>query len=308
MTPAAVLGTAAVVVLGTVSPVGAASSPVPTGPAPGQPVGSVPASLAAAPVRVMLVGDSTAFTLGLGLAAEQAPWYVEIENLAILGCGIVLGNFLWTDVQGSLQEAQAASACHPQPVGGDVPWPQAWPRWLREVRPNVVVLLAGRWEVMDRLFRGVRTNILQPRFATYLKQELEEAVRVGTSTGARMVLMTAPCYSSGDQNNGDPWPQDDIRRVEKYNSLVRSVGAEFPKTVTVQNLFGLVCPDGRYESTIGSVVVRDADGVHFPAQPGTGGEFLAPKILPLWEEIGHLQEESGGAVVTGPLPARVSRP
>jgi len=40
------------------------------------------------------------------------------------------------------------------------------------VKPNLVVLLAGRWEVVDRLYEGRRTNILHPAFAAYLKQAL----------------------------------------------------------------------------------------------------------------------------------------
>jgi hypothetical protein len=191
-------------------------------------------------------------------------------------------------------------------VDGYVPWTSAWPNWLREVRPNLVVLLAGRWEVTDRLYLGHRTNILHPGYAAYVKHILERAVTIGTSTGARMVLMTAPCYSEGEQPDGSPFPEDNVHRVQAYNHLVREVGAEFPTKVTVQDLYSLTCPQGRYKSTYGTALLRNPDGIHFSTLPGTGGELLAPILLPLWEELGHLQEASGGHVVTGPLPTHVS--
>ncbi len=188
-----------------------------------------------------------------------------------------------------------------------MPWPTAWSEWIRSVQPNVVVLLAGRWEVDDRSYLGHRTNILHAAYAAYTKQQLEKAVRIGTSTGARMVLMTAPCYSEGEQLNGDPWPQDDIRRVEKYNSLVRAVGAEFPSQVTVQDLYAMTCPGGKFVATLDGKPLRDGDGVHFSPAPG-GGALLAPQILPLWETLGHEQEAAGGTVQTGRAPQYTQLP
>jgi hypothetical protein len=169
----------------------------------------------------------------------------------------------------------------------------------------VVVLLAGRWEVVDRAYHDQRTNILHTTFAAYVKSQLERAVQIGTSTGAHMVLMTAPCYDRGEQANGTPWPQDDIRRVEAYNRLVRQVGAEFPASVTVQDLYSLACPQGKFTPSSGGVPLRDPDGIHFAITPATGA-LLAPAILPLWEDLGHHQEAGGGAVLTGSLPARTS--
>jgi peptidoglycan/LPS O-acetylase OafA/YrhL len=307
-TPAALIGTAVVIVLATITPAGA----VPTSVSPTTPSGTsstpIPATLAKAPVRVMLVGDSVSFTLGVGLATQDRHFHLNVSNLGILGCGVDQGPEVWDDNQGRLVELPTAVPCRVVPKKGYVPWATAWSEWIPKVRPNVVVLLAGRWEVDDRLYEGHRTNILNKGYATYTKHQLERAVQIGTSGGARMVLMTAPCYDIGEQLNGQPWPQDDIRRVQKYNSLVREVGAEFPTKVTVQDLYSMVCPDGKFMPTLDGLPLRDADGVHFSMAGGAGAALLAPRILPLWEQLGHEQEADGGAIVTGPAPQAIQLP
>ncbi len=310
-TPVAVIGTAAVIVLATVSPVGASVATGPSTPptsSPGGPGPSIPASLVNAPVRVMIIGDSVAFTLSVGLAPVQSKWDVDSVNLAILGCGVDQGNSVWDDVQGRLQEVPVAYPCRRHPAKGFVPLTTAWTEWVRAVRPNVVVLLAGRWEVEDRTYMGKRTNILHTDFAAYTKSQLETAVQIGTSTGARMVLMTSPCFSQPEQLDGAPWPQDDPTRVETYNRLVDEVAAEFPSKVTVQDLYSMTCPDGKFLSTLDGALLRDPDGIHFSMSPGAGAALLAPRILPLWQQLGHEQEAAGGKVPDGPAPLGTQLP
>jgi len=301
-TPAAVLGTAMIVVLSTLSPAAASAGAVTGSTLPSASLPNIPAALAKAPVRVMVVGDSVALTLSDGLQHRQSRWHIDQEDLGVLGCGIALGSVVWADNFGQEEQLGLGWACRVEPRNGFIPWNQAWPKWLKAVRPNLVVLLAGRWEVVDRLYAGHRTNILAPAFAHYVKKMMETAVRIGTSTGARMVLMTAPCYSSGEQPDGTPFPEDDVRRVEAYNRIVREVAAIYPKTVTVQDLFSIACPGGKYAPVLNSRTLRFSDGIHFATDPGTGGDLIAPAILPLWEELGHEQEASGGRVLTGPPP------
>lgn len=125
-----------------------------------------------------------------------------------------------------------------------------------------------------------------------------------------MVIETSPCFDSGEQPDGDPWPEDSAQRLDAYNTLVRQVAAEYPTKVTVQNLNAVVCPDGNYTTELHGVQVRSADGVHFLQPPSTspadvvGGAYLAPALLPLWETLGHEQEAQtrGATVPVGPEP------
>jgi peptidoglycan/LPS O-acetylase OafA/YrhL len=292
-----------------------------TGEVPASPIrGPDPQAYANAPTRVLLVGDSQALTLGIGLQAALTADPKKYDHMrlldeGILGCGVADGT---TGLEKGMTFTIGAP-CTPDPQDADCPpggvfgpkqnvpcqaWTAAWTDWVRQLNPNVVVFLAGGGEVKDRLYDGHMTNILTPTFAAYVEKQLQEAVQIATAQGALMVFMTKPCQSTGEQPNGDPWPEDSSARQAVYNSLLAKVAAEHPHQVYMQYLNSYVCPDGAYAEDLRGVPVRQPDGIHFDLQPGGGGDYLAPAILPYWEDLGHLQEaRTGGASVpVGALP------
>ena len=251
-------------------------------------------STGAQPVRVLLFGDSVALTLGLGLGleAEQQKYGYVLSDKGILGCGVVFG----PEVQ--LMGALFATppACNGTPYSPSEPsikqpWPNQWLSAINEVKPNVVVLLAGRWEVVDREYQGTWTNILHPAYAAYVKSQLEQASQLATASGAHMVFLTAPCTDEGEQPDGAPWPEDNPARLAVYNKLVRQVAAEHPTTDTAVDLFGAACPGGKFAATVDGVTIRLSDGVHFTI---AGGEYLAPKIMPAIVAAGRTQMAASG--------------
>jgi peptidoglycan/LPS O-acetylase OafA/YrhL len=246
------------------------------------------------PVRVLLFGDSVALTLGLGLSdhADQSKYGYVLSDDGILGCGVVDGPEV--ELLGSRDATPAAcngSPYSPSEPLADQPWPEQWQSAMNEVRPNVVVLLAGRWEVVNREYRGQWTDILNPQFAAYVKAQLELASHLVTSTGSRLVFLTAPCTDEGEQPDGAPWPEDSPARLAVYNRLVREVAAAHPQTDSVVDLYGAVCPGGRFASTIDGVAVRRSDGVHFTI---AGGQLLAPVLMPPIVAAGRAQMASAG--------------
>jgi len=281
---------------------------------------TIPHSYSGTPVRVLLVGDSLALTLGIGLQGALANNPTAYDHLRLLnegipGCGVADGT---TGIeQGTTFIVPPPCTSDPQsgdcPPGGvfgpkqNVPcqsWTAAWADWVRQMKPNVVVLLAGGNEVKDRIYDGVMTSILNPTFAAYVESQLEKAVRIATARGALMVLMTKPCQSTGNQPDGDPWPEDNSARQAVYNSLLRKVAAKHRNTVYLQDLNAEVCPGGSYAEDIKGIPVRQPDGLHFDMKPGDGGDYLAPAILPYWLKLGHLQEDrtGGASVPVGSLP------
>jgi len=261
----------------------------------GGPATTTPTTAAGAqPVRVLLFGDSVALTLGIGLGETgvQNKYGYILADHGILGCGVVDGPEV------SLMGARdiTPSACNGTPLSpGETelnkPWPIQWSDAIAFDHPNVVVLLAGRWEVVDRQYLGTWTNILQPEFAAYVKQQLEAASQLVTAAGSRMVFLTAPCTNEGEQPDGAPWPEDSAARLNAYNKLIREVAAEHPQTDSVVDLNKAACPKGKYTDTVGGVLIRRNDGVHFTDQ---GGVALAPNLMPPIVAVGRAQAATTG--------------
>ena len=180
--------------------------------------------------------------------------------------------------------------------------------WVRQLKPNVVVLLAGGGEVLDREFEGHMADILHPVFAAYVKSQLSKAVRIATAGGALMVLMTKPCQSTGEQLDGEPSAQDDSSaRQGVYNSLLRQVAAEHPNQVYVQDLIPTSAPVAstpRTERRAGAGVGRNPLPV--PEDSGVGGDYLAPAILPYWLESATSRRHRRMGPASRSVPSRSS--
>jgi peptidoglycan/LPS O-acetylase OafA/YrhL len=230
------------------------------------------------PVKLLLVGDSTAATLGIGLSAYQRDYDIKMKNSGILGCGVTNGSEY--ELQGTV--GQMESHCSGAP--GAESWTQVWRSDLATFHPNVVMILAGRWEVVNRTYRGQWTNITQPRYAAYVERQLRSAVTLAGSRGAQVILLTAPCYDTGEQPDGQPWPEDSPQRLAKYNSVVREVGSTEPNT-TVVNFEAMACPAGHYQTYIDGVDDR-YDGVHFTLG---GGVVFESALFPLVAKLGREQ-------------------
>jgi peptidoglycan/LPS O-acetylase OafA/YrhL len=251
-------------------------------------------------IPVLLVGDSTALTLGFSLAyaPEESKYGVAVINAATEGCGIAEGRFV--EVNGTSRSV-TGSCNSDSPV--DAQWPALLEQDVLHYRPRVVVLLAGYWEAMDRTnLAGQVTNITDPSYASYVESQLQRFVSIASSAGSGVVLMTAPYYDASELPNGQPPPQDDPVRVNDYNRVVRAVASASPKAVTLIDLNHIVSPDGQFTGTIGDVVVRAPDGIHFvfdqpfdetaalpdtAAQVGSLARWIDPKLLPLIIQAAH---------------------
>ena len=240
---------------------------------------------AGTPVKAMVFGDSLAWRVGFAMLASQPQntYDVSIDNGAIIGCGLLRGTKYLA--HGSPQ-ALTPQCNTSSPKAAQ--WPAQWSGDLQQFRPNVVMVLAGRWEVTDRWMDGRWMHIGEPAFDAALKQSLEEAVQVGTSTGALMMFLTSPCYSSGEQDNGQPWPEDSAVRLAAYNTMVRQVAAEHPATVQVNDFGAQLCPGGSFTTTFHGVQVRDGDGVH-TVPTAAAGQWLDARLLPDAIRVGRLQ-------------------
>ena len=242
-------------------------------------------------VSVVVFGDSTAFTLAYSLGVGPLPskLHYSLQDRGNIGCGLPQdmpyrsGGVVW-------QPTRVCSSSTTTPLPNtplaQQPLPVQWERALTKYHPNVVVLLAGRWQVTDLLYDGGWTNILNPIIAADVKQELESASDLFTSAGANVVFLTTPCVAQQPlQPDGQPVPERDPARIAAYNALIRQVAAEHSTTDSVVDLDALVCPGGRFTATYKGTTIRTSDGIHFTDQAGLVlGRALMPPILSVGRE------------------------
>ena len=231
-------------------------------------VGGEAATTTVAPaplVPAVMLGDSVAVTVGNAMKPFAADYRFAFGNDAIVGCGVAVGSALKT-----LGEvAQVPGRC--------TGWEQAWQQTIDSARPDVALILLGRWEVLDRLIDGSWQHIGEPAFDTYLAGRLDRALAIATSGGAIAVLCTAPYYQGQERPQGGTWPENDPARVDRFNELARQAVARHPAAV-LYDLNGAVSPNAKFTAILDGVAVRSSDGVHFtPAS----GAFLSPRLFPV---------------------------
>jgi peptidoglycan/LPS O-acetylase OafA/YrhL len=247
------------------------------------------------PVKVLLVGDSVAGTLGVGLGQEAPGYGIQLVDEGTPGCSVSM------DQQFRVLGYTVAPG-RPCKTGDPGALLAQWRQWVDAYNPDVVVYLA-RGETFDQEVEGQWSNLGEGSFDTYVTQRFKKAVGVLGSKGAAVVLMTTPYYDSGQQPDGAPWPEDVPDRVTIDNSIIRRVAGTADSGVRVFDLNALVSPDGGYSPDVNGVDLRCLDGVHFTA---AAGEWLAPRLLPELAKLGkNHQASSPGGSWPGPQPPAV---
>jgi len=142
--------------------------------------------------------------------------------------------------------------------------------------PDVVVIMVGRWETMDRQLDGRWTHVGEPRFDSYLRTELELAIDTTRAHGAHVLLATEPYNRRGEQLDGSLFPEDEPARVTAWNSLLREVAGYRPG-VAVLDIGARISPGGVFTWDVDGVRIR-SDGLHLT--PSGVQQWIAPWLLP----------------------------
>jgi peptidoglycan/LPS O-acetylase OafA/YrhL len=250
----ATAATAAAVTM-LVLPVGVKPADLPVGPdidsaalvSPEVPVEvkSSSGQLATGTKRVAVFGDSVAWTLMRYLPPTPG---LSLTNYTTIGCGVARGG-PYRYAGETLNQKPECDA-----------WPSRWSQRINHDRPDVVLLIIGRWEVVDRVNEGDWTHIGGDAYDAYLRAELQRALDILTSTGARVVVTTEPYNRRGERADGSLYPEDQPVRADRWNTLLRSVIGNRPD-VTVLDLNKKLSPDGYYTNKVDGIKMR-MDGVH----------------------------------------------
>ncbi|MGI5244223.1 acyltransferase family protein [Dactylosporangium sp. CA-139066] len=212
--------------------------------------------------RIAFFGDSVAWTVGSYLPPHPG---LSVANRAIQGCGIA-----------RLPDIRYIGTAHTNYPGCDQ-WDAKWRATIPGDDPDVSVILLNRWELMDRRLGGSYQHVGDPAFNAYLTKELNTAIDIAGSNGARVVLLRAAYTHRAERPDGGLWPEDTPERVNAWNTLLATVAAGHPKHPKILDLNKVVCPGGAFTWTVNGIKVR-SDGLHFT--PEGVKQVIAPWLLP----------------------------
>jgi lysophospholipase L1-like esterase len=219
-------------------------------------------------VRGVLIGDSVAFTLGVGFERVE-PLTLEVKNAGVLGCGVIRGD---ANIGGTWH-ANADKCDH---------WSDTWPDIIRSEQAQVVVAFWGAWDMFDRRVNGQMMRWGTPELDQFLTSEVEHALGVLTSTGVRVVLLTAPYFEPPDLASRADRYQSlfEKPRVDHWNDLLRSVAEAHHDLVSVIDLHAYLDLNGDAVNSIAGVDDIRSDGIHFtPQGADVVARWLSPKIV-----------------------------
>jgi len=233
------------------------------------PVADVPIDPSIPTSRVLLLGDSVAFTLGDTLTTDAAAQGVTFRTVARLGCGMTTGIALNSDGT----RVEWGPGCATDTIDYET-------RTFDDVNPDTVVWLST-WELSDYEVDGRRLRFGTPAFDRWLLAEMEATRQRFADRGARLALVTVPPVAQSTLNDADPVQ---ARKAEHLNDLFRQFADDHPDDVVVVDLAALVCPGGAPCPTkVDGITLRPEDGIHFEED---GARWLSPKLLSaLYDEL-----------------------
>ena len=218
------------------------------------------------PVRILVVGDSTAWSVGDGLAAWAAanPTLASVTLTVAPGCGFVLSGTVPAD-EGAGYTARCDEVLSDTMMSAIV-----------HLQPDVVLLMTTRTDVKDRTWsadEGVLTSA-DPRF-----QERQAADYAAVTTWILGAGVPEVVWVKPPAARVDPAPADEMTdpaRLAVLHRIIEGVvaGAD-PSRVSSVDLAGWYGQSG-----IDDLAAR-LDGIHFevPAATDVAARLLGPRLV-----------------------------
>lgn len=222
---------------------------------------TVPEAPAGATARLLLVGDSVAYTLHPALDAEVTARGIAFAGATAPGCGMVGGTPLGRDGAEPSWTATCAATV-----------PALHERFVAEFDPDVVVWLST-WESLPR---RVGDRVLQPgdpALDAWLLDAMGEVVDRLTAGGATVVVLTVPPEVDAATGDAEPAWNDDLQHL---NGLFRRLAATSGGRVRIVDLAEIVCPSRPCPPYVDGVTLRPDDGVHYGPE---GARWVAARVI-----------------------------
>ena len=215
------------------------------------------------PKRVLVVGDSLAFTLGLPMMDDEDRYGVQISNAALLGCAFSTKGQL--NVNGTWEDP---------PAGCSTALTQ-WENDVKRVQAQEVVVELGYRDEFDWRWGDKTVHLGMPSFDTYLQRQIDHVVSVLSRGGVKVLFLSVPFTHPPDRADGTPSPAASSTRHAAINAMLSAEAERHPGSVQVLDIDKTVSPDNRYDARVKGQLCR-FDGIHFSV---FCAKLLEPTVL-----------------------------
>jgi hypothetical protein len=254
---------------------------------------------AAAPMRVAFVGDSVAFSVIPSLQATADEMRRRFGVPVVTAGGFAGPGFgLTADVAGHNDVGPTAP---PEAYRG---WRDAIHRMVHVEDPDVVLVLLGLWDMLERHPDGRVLRPGMPAWQRWYGGLADEFVRSVTARGATVVWLTMPCVGRRDLNE----------RLAHVNAVLHRTRRLAPQRVVSVPLSRVACENGRpvYEvpGPWGPLTVREADGIHFRPDQAVPvlRPFLVRRFMTMLRDAGALDPHDPHDPLDSPTATPTSGP
>ena len=204
----------------------------------------------AEPVRILLVGDSTAKAIFRGLQEEgSTTGTAVVENIGLGGCGVIdSGEFRHQPGPGTVNKDEC------------VFWQEGWEDTISEFQPDLIVVFYGPMDTMDRKIEGDSEfrSVGDPVYDAQYTIDFTEKIDVLAAAHTPILWATAPyVWADFPRGSGNRSLTTMPDRVDRLNEL-------FAKIVALDQRVDLLDYGRRIDNGVVDVdfSVRP-DGVHF---------------------------------------------
>jgi peptidoglycan/LPS O-acetylase OafA/YrhL len=201
------------------------------------------------PKRLLVIGDSIAFTIGLPMLEDEQRYGVEVANAAILGCAFSTRGEL--DVNGVWQPPEADCA-------------GALPTWIereRQFHPDEVVIELGYRDEFDWRWNGRVVHLGEPVFDAYVQRQIDQFVSGLRRAGTRILLLSVPFTDPPALSNGDAAPAGSAQRHKLINLMLARAAKRAGRAAVFVDIDKTLSPAGHYTGALRGQDCR-FDGVH----------------------------------------------
>jgi hypothetical protein len=248
-------------------------------------------------VRILVLGDSLASNLGVGLTAwaRATGDKAVVWNLGLYGCGLFLQP--GADERGDFESHLCLN------------WRGFWAANIERFDPDVVVIASGVSDLLPR--PAGASNVLRPgdrEFDRDLLSVYRSAVDVASARGARVVRVNTPCAGTDAEGRlrGVLTAVDTATIGYLNRTLLPALAASRP-ALAVFDLFGVVCPGGRFVRSLDGITTARTDALHLSTETARNvARQIVAQTFPIVGGV-DLAGPSRGEHAQRDLPVRAKR-